>query len=559
MDGAFVNKLILPGKGRKYSGTRSRGLVWLKNSKDHAFPNHFLKRNTKTVILYSHGNGGTLGDFKAIVNFYSEWFSTSVFAIEYPGYGPAEGESSEESVNDNLETAYRFLSETLNYPAENIILIGYSIGTGPTINLAVDLCERGTPPGAVVTIAAFKSLRAIVGDWKGTMFANLLAGFLTNRWNSIERVKELTCPSFFVHGALDEVIPSTHSEELYKACASDQKRKKICPKADHARFDEPFDTTDSISEFLEEVMRPNMEVTVKAIPTDFMEVPPTVKATELLSNVQKTSLNDKMNFIGDNGCVNNMGCVGNTFYNILFFWLPSSGGQDAVEDRKEGEEDEHHHHKKKKARTANSSEIGSQISSAVGGASSASSSMIDDDRRSNASNSFSPGKKKKREKTQMHVDLPDDAMVTMPESPGVMEVPEDGVGRGKKKPSEDPAIKEAVTLLDAYFAALSAHDVDSTVKCLDNEVLVRYPEEPDKANKSWSGHSKARSRYTKMFQRSPNFEGSFKALATESEGSYATILASAKFECSVSGLNVIRDILYVISADTKKIIIIDHK
>ena len=85
MDGTFVNKLILPGKGKKYSGTRSRGLVWLKNSKGHSFPNHFLKRNTKTVILYSHGNGGTLGDFKAIVNFYSDWFSTSIFAIEYPG------------------------------------------------------------------------------------------------------------------------------------------------------------------------------------------------------------------------------------------------------------------------------------------------------------------------------------------------------------------------------------------------------------------------------------------------------------------------------------------
>jgi pimeloyl-ACP methyl ester carboxylesterase len=56
-------------------------------------------------------------------------FNTSVFAIEYPGYGPAEGTASEESVNDNLKTAYDFLL-FLGYPSKNIILMGYSIGTG---------------------------------------------------------------------------------------------------------------------------------------------------------------------------------------------------------------------------------------------------------------------------------------------------------------------------------------------------------------------------------------------------------------------------------------------
>ena len=73
MDGAFVNKLILPGKGRKYSGSRSKGLVWLRNSRGWHFPNHYIRKNSKTVLLYSHGNGGTLGDFKHIVSFYAEW------------------------------------------------------------------------------------------------------------------------------------------------------------------------------------------------------------------------------------------------------------------------------------------------------------------------------------------------------------------------------------------------------------------------------------------------------------------------------------------------------
>ena len=115
MDGAFVNKLILPGKGRKYSGSRSKGLVWLRNSRGWHFPNHYIRKSSKTVLLYSHGNGGTLGDFKHIVSFYAEWFNMSVFAIEYPSYGPAEGDASEETVNDNLFTAYNFLTQVRDH------------------------------------------------------------------------------------------------------------------------------------------------------------------------------------------------------------------------------------------------------------------------------------------------------------------------------------------------------------------------------------------------------------------------------------------------------------
>jgi hypothetical protein len=137
---SFVNRILLPGGGRKYSGTHSKGIIWLKNEAGQKFPNHFVRKGTKSVLLYSHGNGGSLGDFKSIVWHYAQWFNTSVFAIEYPGYGPAEGIASEESVNDNLKTAYDFLL-FLGYPSNNIILMGYSIGTGPSIKLASELCQ----------------------------------------------------------------------------------------------------------------------------------------------------------------------------------------------------------------------------------------------------------------------------------------------------------------------------------------------------------------------------------------------------------------------------------
>ena len=148
-DYTFVNKIILPAVGRKYAGTTSRGLIWLENTQGHCFPCHYLKKlHSQTVILYAHGNGGTLGDFKSIVQYYYEWFEVSILSIEYPGYGPAEGSPSEESVNDNLRSAYAFLVHTLKYSPARVVLMGYSIGSGPTIQLASELC-CGQVPGPV--------------------------------------------------------------------------------------------------------------------------------------------------------------------------------------------------------------------------------------------------------------------------------------------------------------------------------------------------------------------------------------------------------------------------
>ena len=139
--------------------------------------------------------------------------------------------------------------------------------------------------------------------------------------------------------------------------------------------------------------------------------------------------------------------------------------------------------------------------------------------------------------------------------------PEKGFGSEGEMGQED-MLKIATKVLDQYFQAFSARDLAATVANMDENVLVRYPEEPGKPNKSWAGHAKARSRYGKMFKRSPKFQASYIPLPganQETEGNYATVMVSAKFKCEQSGLNVLRDILYVIDVVNEKVIIIDHK
>ena len=58
-------------------GTHSKGLIWLKNEAGQHFPNHLIRKGTKSILLYAHGNGGSLGDFKSITFFYAQWYDSS--------------------------------------------------------------------------------------------------------------------------------------------------------------------------------------------------------------------------------------------------------------------------------------------------------------------------------------------------------------------------------------------------------------------------------------------------------------------------------------------------
>lgn len=156
--------------------------------------------------------------------------------------------------------------------------MGYSIGTGPSIQLASELSIAGSPPGAVITIAAYLSICDIVRDLKGSikLVSSLLAGIIDNRWDSEKKIQSVTCPCLFVHGELDEVIPSRHSKILYEKCGSSIKKLRTCPKADHTHFEEPVDTVHPIANFLSDFFKPDLSVHVIQIPARFSLCPQSV-------------------------------------------------------------------------------------------------------------------------------------------------------------------------------------------------------------------------------------------------------------------------------------------
>lgn len=261
-DSSFVNKLLLPGGGTYYHPQKQMqgyNLLWLQGKSSHRnFPCLWIPRKSNGVMIYSHGNGGTLKDWCALLRYYSTRFDVSVLGVEFPGYGPAEGYPTESSVNENVFTAFDFLLK-IGYVPKNVILMGYSIGVGPSVQLAAQLCSEKTPPGALVCVAGFTSVRDIVQDLKGMHVINFLGPIvLMERWDCAKFVQDIVCPAMFIHGKQDALIPWKHSETLYNLCASTEKLLHICELADHCRFREPVDTVDPIATFLRIFFKPVM-------------------------------------------------------------------------------------------------------------------------------------------------------------------------------------------------------------------------------------------------------------------------------------------------------------
>ena len=167
---------------------------------------------SKPVILFSHGNGVSLGhwdDHKSPMVGLSDalcrWVGMPVVVYDYPGYGSSTGTPCEPSVNRTAERVFEFVTGELQVPESNVVLIGHSLGTAPTAKLALK------HPGVkdVVLWAPFCSIFSVVLP---KAIVKCVSWF--DSFNNAASVKRLTRDVSVVHGTRDTIIPHSHSETL---------------------------------------------------------------------------------------------------------------------------------------------------------------------------------------------------------------------------------------------------------------------------------------------------------------------------------------------------------
>merc|ERR1719386_604151 len=116
---------------------------------------------------------------------------------------------SEEGVQEVALTVFRFLVDEIGVRYEQIILFGRSLGSGPAVYLAAQY-----PVGGLILVSAFSSIKGAVQSIVG----RLLAWTFQERFPNYRIIANVSCPSLFIHGERDGLIPAEHSLRLFKRC-----------------------------------------------------------------------------------------------------------------------------------------------------------------------------------------------------------------------------------------------------------------------------------------------------------------------------------------------------
>lgn len=161
---------------------------------------HLPNPKAQYTILYSHGNGETLGDiYPRLLDFRNLGFS--VFSYDYRGYGLSPGKPSVNKAYRDIDAAYEYLTHQLKIPADRIILFGRSVGSGPSVYLA----SRRASAGLILESAFISTFRVVV-PVKILPF---------DKFPNQERLPKVKVPILIIHGTEDEVIPFSHGQALY--------------------------------------------------------------------------------------------------------------------------------------------------------------------------------------------------------------------------------------------------------------------------------------------------------------------------------------------------------
>ncbi len=179
------------------------------------------------VMLYFHGNGQNISaNLSYAQQFHQLGFS--VLMIDYRGYGLSDGAfPSEAQTSEDAHTAWIYLVQERGVAPQDIVLYGHSLGGA----IALDLAIREPEAAGLIMESAFTSIKEMAVltpqyrifpiDW-----------LLTQRFDSISKVRSLQMPILLIHGTDDRIVPADMSDRLH-AAAPHPKTLLLVPGAGH--------------------------------------------------------------------------------------------------------------------------------------------------------------------------------------------------------------------------------------------------------------------------------------------------------------------------------------
>ncbi len=189
----------------------------------------YIHDKSSPNILFFHGNGEKVCDYDEIGPMYNA-AGMNFLVVDYRGYGWSNGTPT---VTNMLGDAEVLFQETRNWLSYNqfsgaFFLMGRSLGSVPAIDLAKN--HEDDIRGLILesAIADTMPLAKNLGLELESIDFTEEDGF-----RNLQKIEEVSKPTFIFHGARDELIPAAEAEKLQAHSGARSKEFVIIPGAQH--------------------------------------------------------------------------------------------------------------------------------------------------------------------------------------------------------------------------------------------------------------------------------------------------------------------------------------
>ena len=169
-------------------------------------------RKANHCLLYSPGNAKDLGGKLPDYLYLGQKLSCDIFSYDYPGYGESSEQPSSSLLYKSIEIAYNALTTTHGYDPDQIILYGESLGSVPTMDLAV----KYRVAGVVLHAPLLSAMRMI--------FRADREKYCCDVFDSSSKVELIQSPILVIQGTEDEIINHSHGQIIHQ-----KSRNKVAP------------------------------------------------------------------------------------------------------------------------------------------------------------------------------------------------------------------------------------------------------------------------------------------------------------------------------------------
>lgn len=170
------------------------------------------KDGKNPLVIFFGGNAQNSSN--TLYNYYQSGTMKNVFGnynlmlIDYPGYGMSKGKPSDDSMFIASKYIFEYATKMSEVNIDNIVIMGYSIGTG-----VASYCASENDASGLILVAPYDKALSLYNDAIDS-FHGSIANLAKYSFDSSTYAENVTEPTLIFTSKKDEVINYKHSLDL---------------------------------------------------------------------------------------------------------------------------------------------------------------------------------------------------------------------------------------------------------------------------------------------------------------------------------------------------------